>query len=81
MPIPEPKEGENEDKFISRCVSKMAELHPEKDNKERLAICYSQYEDANEDYTMPEPIAEFLPENWREELENEDKEDAGKDEV
>lgn len=43
MPAP-PREDESRKAFIARCAEYMAEHHPEKDQDERLAICYSQWE-------------------------------------
>lgn len=43
MPLPAPKKGEQRDEFISRCVSDetMKKEYPEQ--KQRLAVCYSQW--------------------------------------
>jgi len=43
MPLPKPRDNEEEDAFISRCMSDdlMNEEYP--DNDQRLAICYSQW--------------------------------------
>ena len=44
MPIPKPKEGEEKQDFISRCMGNdvMNREHPK--NEERAGICYSQWE-------------------------------------
>lgn len=54
MPIPKPKSGEKKEEFISRCVSILSKeekdgekIYP--DNDQRLAICFSSWEDKNED--------------------------------
>jgi hypothetical protein len=40
MPIPKPKEGEQEQDYISRCARAIADEYP--DNAQRIAVCYSQ---------------------------------------
>lgn len=40
MPIPKPKDGENESEFVSRCISKMVD---EYDQSQAAAICYNAY--------------------------------------
>jgi hypothetical protein len=42
MPIPNPRSGEQEEEFISRC---MAELYNEYGQEQSAGICYSQWED------------------------------------
>ena len=39
MPTPR-KPGESEDAFVSRCMSYMNDKHPDKPQKQQLAICY-----------------------------------------
>jgi hypothetical protein len=42
MPLPKPQQGEDKDKFVSRCIS---EIYPsEYGQREALAICYNIYE-------------------------------------
>jgi hypothetical protein len=43
MPLPKPSEKEKEQKFVSRCVSDEMMMKDYKDQKQRLAVCYSQY--------------------------------------
>jgi HK97 family phage major capsid protein len=43
MPLPTPHAGEEESKFIERCMHAMAETDPDRPQDQRLAICYSQY--------------------------------------
>lgn len=40
MPIPKPKEGEQEQEYISRCARAIADEYP--DNAQRIAVCYSK---------------------------------------
>ena len=49
MPIPKPKSGEKQDDFIERCMGNdtMKEEYP--DNKQRLAICFSQWKKKEKD--------------------------------
>ena len=43
MPLPSPKKGQEQDKFISSCMgdSKMRKEYP--DQKQRAAVCHSQH--------------------------------------
>ena len=42
MPLPKPQQGEDKDKFVSRCIS---EIYPkEYGQREAVAICYNIYE-------------------------------------
>jgi hypothetical protein len=51
MPLPKPKKGESQDEFISRCMENdvMKDEYP--DNKQRLAVCFTQWK--NKDSTDP----------------------------
>ena len=42
MPIPTPEKGEPSKVFIGRCVSSPAMQKEYPDQKQRLAVCYSQ---------------------------------------
>lgn len=44
MPLPKPRSKEKKSAFVSRCISEIAEEY--KDNKQRVAICYSQFDEA-----------------------------------
>jgi hypothetical protein len=46
MPIPKPKSREKRSEFIGRCVSEVAKDPKFKDNKQRVAICYTQFQEA-----------------------------------
>jgi hypothetical protein len=46
MPLPQPENGENKSKFISRCMVDLSDKKEFKDNKQRAAVCYSQFEEA-----------------------------------
>lgn len=48
MPLPEPKENENKDKFISRCMSTDVMKNEFPKNKQRYAVCHKQWEKKNE---------------------------------
>jgi hypothetical protein len=43
MPLPKPSKKETEQEFINRCVSDDIVKNEFKDQKQRLAVCYSQY--------------------------------------
>jgi len=44
-PLPTPNEDETEDDFISRCVSALNDAGEGEDNDQRVAMCYSQWEE------------------------------------
>ena len=46
MPLPTPSNGEKRSKFISRCISDLSEKGEFKDNKQRAAVCSSQFDKA-----------------------------------
>lgn len=43
MPLPSPKKEEKEKEFISRCMTDDIMSKDYKDQKQRVAVCYSQY--------------------------------------
>jgi hypothetical protein len=43
MPIPTPNDGEDKDKFISRCMSSDVMNREYPDGDQRLAVCNSQW--------------------------------------
>lgn len=45
MPLPKPKNGEEKQSFLSRCIATMTKEESDKfpDRKQRAAICYSQW--------------------------------------
>ena len=43
MPLPSPSEGEDKDKFVERCMSNATMKKDFPDNKQRLAVCFSQF--------------------------------------
>ncbi len=46
MPLPNPKSGEKKSDFISRCMVDLSDKEEFKDSKQRAAVCYSQFEEA-----------------------------------
>src|SRR5262252_5953123 len=44
MPLPNPRKGEGEQDFVSRCMSKLADDFP--DEKQRAAVCFRQFREA-----------------------------------
>ena len=46
MPLPTPKKKEKKGDFVSRCISEVAKDPKFKDNKQRIAICYTQFDTA-----------------------------------
>jgi hypothetical protein len=46
MPLPKPKNKEKKSDFVSRCISEVAKDPKFKDNKQRIAICYTQFDEA-----------------------------------
>ena len=43
MPIPKPRKGETEDKFIGRCMGNDTIKSDYPENKQRLAVCYGSW--------------------------------------
>ena len=62
MPLPKPNKGEEKDTFISRCMSNdiMKEEYPKE--KQRVAICYSQWK---KEYKASSLSNEQLLDDWR----------------
>lgn len=58
MPLPTPNNGEEKNDFISRCTSEISDMGEFNDNKQRVAVCYSQWKRANEDIVRK--IDEYL---------------------
>jgi len=46
MPLPTPNNGESRNKFVSRCIVDLSDKEEFEDNKQRAAVCYSQFEEA-----------------------------------
>lgn len=53
MPVPKIRKGEDEDKFISRCISQLTELDPNRKREQIIAICYSQLRKAGRKVSPP----------------------------
>ena len=43
MPLPKPSKKETEQEFVSRCMGDEMMNKDFKDQKQRVAVCYSQY--------------------------------------
>jgi len=43
MPLPSPNNGEKYSKFMDRCMMELSKKDEFKDNKQRAAVCYSQF--------------------------------------
>lgn len=43
MPLPKPKKSETEQEFVSRCMGDDMMNKDFKDQKQRAAVCYSQF--------------------------------------
>ena len=46
MPLPSPRKKEKKKDFVSRCISEVAKDPKFKDNQQRIAICYTQFDQA-----------------------------------
>lgn len=46
MALPKPKDKEKRSAFVSRCISELTTNKEFKDSKQRVAVCYSQYQEA-----------------------------------
>jgi len=58
--MPDPRKGEKEDDYISRCVGNKDMNDEFPDQKQRLAVCYSKWERKDEGYALT--FKEFLTE-------------------
>jgi len=47
MPLPTPRKGQSQDKFINSCMSSEIMKKEYPDNKQRLAVCFSQFKRKN----------------------------------
>lgn len=54
MPLPVPNSNENKNEFVSRCVSKLNDDKEFKSQDQRLAVCYSQWEEKKENMKKTE---------------------------
>ena len=52
MPIPTPGPNEGRDSFIPRCVAQLATTDPNMDSKQRVAVCFQQYQRHSRARTM-----------------------------
>ena len=52
MPLPEPNNGESKSRFINRCMVYLADKKEFEDNKQRVAVCYSQFEKAESEASI-----------------------------
>ena len=43
MPLPKPKKGESQSQFVSRCMGNETMKKEYPDQKQRAAICYTQW--------------------------------------
>lgn len=53
MPLPTPKKDEEQDDFISRCMSNKQAREDFPDNDQRLAVCFGRWRDKKEKKEMP----------------------------
>ena len=60
MPLPTPKNNESEDEFISRCMSDDQAEKDFPDQDQRLAVCFSQFEEKKE--STLKSFGEFIKE-------------------
>ena len=52
MPIPKPGKKENREDFISRCISRLHDLDPNRPDKQIVAICHEAWRDKKMDDIM-----------------------------
>ena len=62
MPLPKPSSKEKKKDFVSRCISEVSKDPKFKDNKQRIAVCYTQFDEAKASarVTVGEGDEEFL---------------------
>jgi len=54
MPLPVPRKGEEQNKFISRCMSNSVMKREYPDQKQRTAVCFSQFRKRNLQFEPPQ---------------------------
>jgi len=59
MPLPKPKKNEKQDDFINRCMSNETMKEEYEDNDERLAVCYSLWEQEKESKKRKKAFKKF----------------------
>jgi hypothetical protein len=64
MPLPKPREGETQSKFVSRCVS-FVNNSGEASGDQAVAICYTQWRKAKGLKTVREDVQTYLVEYAR----------------
>lgn len=62
MPLPTPNDGEDKNTFISRCVSSISDKDEFDSQDQRVAVCYSQWEETNEDFKVSDYLHYVLQE-------------------
>ena len=86
MPLPKPRKKEKKKDFVGRCISEVAKDPKFKDNQQRIAICYTQYDEAKASADVvvgsgDDEFLDFVTSNAQEvdlnapEMENESAED------
>jgi hypothetical protein len=53
LPVPTPRDDEEENDFISRCMSNETMKDDFPDNDQRLAVCFSAWERGQDDKSFP----------------------------
>ena len=46
MPVPEPRSGETQDQFVSRCISQLTHEDPEASPQQIQAICFAKFRES-----------------------------------
>jgi len=57
LPIPKPRPKEEQSKFISRCISELHHIDPDRPDKQITAICYSTWRNSKRKRTTAETKA------------------------
>jgi hypothetical protein len=52
MPLPSPRNKEKRGDFVSRCMADLSKKGEFKDNKQRAAVCYDAFKDAEANASM-----------------------------
>lgn len=59
MPLPKPRKGEEQNKFISRCVSFVKRDKPSTPQEQAVAMCFTQFRRSKKE-NMKEDLIAFL---------------------
>lgn len=58
MPIPKPKNNEKKSEFVNRCMQNLKDKGEFPDPKQRVAVCYNQFEESKSEASIVAKIGD-----------------------